>query len=164
MRLVTEENKKNEGTVRSTLISVHDVSLLIDAHCPWYSFVLIYLLFISGVSLAVSLHAPTDALRTRIMAINKTYPLEILMDACRRYCGEAEHSLLGKEYKKCTRSVMCVLCFSVPWHDMLCDWSATFLYSILPPVFCSWSFKRELTLIYLLTLDMFFSSFITMSR
>jgi 23S rRNA (adenine2503-C2)-methyltransferase len=45
-----------------------------------------------GVNLAVSLHAPTDDVRTEIMAINKTYPLRHLMDACREYsedpCGE----------------------------------------------------------------------------
>jgi 23S rRNA (adenine2503-C2)-methyltransferase len=37
------------------------------------------------VNLAISLHAPTNDLRTEIMAINKQYPLEVLMDACRKY-------------------------------------------------------------------------------
>ncbi len=35
-----------------------------------------------GVNLAVSLHAPNDLLRSHIMAINKTYPLALLMEAC----------------------------------------------------------------------------------
>jgi len=35
-----------------------------------------------GVSLALSLHAPTDELRSRIMPINQTYPLAAVMQAC----------------------------------------------------------------------------------
>ena len=41
------------------------------------------------LTLAVSLHAPNDALRTRLVPVNKTYPLERLMASCRRY---AEHT------------------------------------------------------------------------
>ena len=37
------------------------------------------------VNLAVSLNATTDEVRSRIMPINKTYPLKELLDACRRY-------------------------------------------------------------------------------
>ena len=37
------------------------------------------------VNLAVSLHAPNNDLRTRIMKINKAYPLEEVMKACRYY-------------------------------------------------------------------------------
>jgi 23S rRNA (adenine2503-C2)-methyltransferase len=37
------------------------------------------------VTLAVSLHAPNDALRLSLMPINKAYPLEKLMPACRYY-------------------------------------------------------------------------------
>lgn len=39
----------------------------------------------AGVRLAVSLHAPTDELRSQIMAINKSYPLADLMEACRKF-------------------------------------------------------------------------------
>jgi 23S rRNA (adenine2503-C2)-methyltransferase len=38
-----------------------------------------------GVNLAVSLSAPTDALRDRLMPINRRYPLAQLMAACRSY-------------------------------------------------------------------------------
>jgi len=41
------------------------------------------------LTLAVSLHAPNDALRTRLVPVNKTYPLDRLMTACRHY---AEHT------------------------------------------------------------------------
>jgi 23S rRNA (adenine2503-C2)-methyltransferase len=37
------------------------------------------------VNLAVSLNATTDEVRSRIMPINRTYPLRELLDACRRY-------------------------------------------------------------------------------
>ena len=37
------------------------------------------------VNLSVSLHAVTDRLRTRLMPINKTYPLEKLVEACEDY-------------------------------------------------------------------------------
>lgn len=39
----------------------------------------------SRVNLAVSLNAATNAVRDRIMPINKTYPIEMLLDACREY-------------------------------------------------------------------------------
>ncbi len=40
---------------------------------------------VSDVSLAVSLHAPTDALRSELMPLNRKYPIRDLLDACRRY-------------------------------------------------------------------------------
>jgi 23S rRNA (adenine2503-C2)-methyltransferase len=39
----------------------------------------------SDVSLAVSLHAPYDELRTQLVPLNKKYPIEELMAACTRY-------------------------------------------------------------------------------
>ncbi len=41
--------------------------------------------FRGEVALAISLHAPTDELRTALMPINKRYPLSELMPALRRY-------------------------------------------------------------------------------
>ena len=37
------------------------------------------------ISLAISLHGPNDEIRDRIMPVNKAYPIEVLLDACRRY-------------------------------------------------------------------------------
>ena len=37
------------------------------------------------LTLSVSLHAPTDEIRNTIMPVNKAYPTETLLDACRRY-------------------------------------------------------------------------------
>lgn len=42
-----------------------------------------------GVCLAVSLHAPNDELRSRIMPINSRYPLAELMAACREFSAKA---------------------------------------------------------------------------
>ncbi len=40
------------------------------------------------VTLAVSLHAPNNALRSRLMPINRAYPLELLIPAARHYSNE----------------------------------------------------------------------------
>ena len=37
------------------------------------------------LTLSVSLHAPTDEIRNTIMPVNKAYPTEALLEACRRY-------------------------------------------------------------------------------
>ena len=37
------------------------------------------------ISLAISLHGPNDTIRDRIMPVNKAYPIEELLGACRRY-------------------------------------------------------------------------------
>ena len=41
------------------------------------------------VALAVSLHAPDDALRDELVPINRKYPLAELLPACRRYLDVA---------------------------------------------------------------------------
>jgi len=37
------------------------------------------------ISLAISLHGPNDEIRNKIMPVNKAYPIEVLLAACRRY-------------------------------------------------------------------------------
>ena len=37
------------------------------------------------ISLAISLHGPNNELRSKVMPVNKAYPIEELLDACRRY-------------------------------------------------------------------------------
>ena len=50
------------------------------------------------VALAVSLHAPTDALRDDLVPLNKKYPLVELMAACRRYLDKAPRDFVTFEY------------------------------------------------------------------
>jgi 23S rRNA (adenine2503-C2)-methyltransferase len=50
------------------------------------------------VALAVSLHAPTDALRDELVPINKKYPLRELMVACHRYLENAPRDFITFEY------------------------------------------------------------------
>ncbi len=50
------------------------------------------------VALAVSLHAPNDALRDDLVPINKKYPLKELMAACRRYLSVAPRDFITFEY------------------------------------------------------------------
>lgn len=50
------------------------------------------------VALAVSLHAPNDALRDEIVPLNKKYPLRELMAACQRYLEKAPRDFITFEY------------------------------------------------------------------
>ena len=52
----------------------------------------------SDVSLAVSLHAPNDALRTELIPLNKKYPIAELMAACQRYVKRKPRSSITFEY------------------------------------------------------------------
>ncbi len=50
------------------------------------------------VALAVSLHAPDDALRDELVPINRKYPLRELMAACARYLEQAPRDFITFEY------------------------------------------------------------------
>jgi len=55
---------------------------------------------VSEVSLAVSLHAPNDALRNELVPINRRYPIAELLAACRRYLDKQpdKHRVVTVEY------------------------------------------------------------------
>jgi len=50
------------------------------------------------VALAVSLHAPTDALRESLVPLNNKYPIAELMQACVRYLAVAPRDFITFEY------------------------------------------------------------------
>ncbi len=50
------------------------------------------------VALAVSLHAPTDALRDDLVPLNIKYPLQELLAACERYLQAAPRDFITMEY------------------------------------------------------------------
>jgi 23S rRNA (adenine2503-C2)-methyltransferase len=50
------------------------------------------------VALAVSLHAPDDALRDVLVPINKKYPIDELLSACERYLDAAPRDFITFEY------------------------------------------------------------------
>ncbi|MFZ2288083.1 MAG: 23S rRNA (adenine(2503)-C(2))-methyltransferase RlmN [Halopseudomonas yangmingensis] len=51
------------------------------------------------VSLALSLHAPNDALRDQLVPLNRKYPLAVLLQACRNYIARlGEKRVLTIEY------------------------------------------------------------------
>lgn len=50
------------------------------------------------VALAVSLHAPNDALRDNLVPLNRKYPLDELMQACVRYLAHAPRDFITFEY------------------------------------------------------------------
>ncbi len=51
-----------------------------------------------GVGLAVSLHSVRDDLRDELVPINRKYPIEALLDACRRYPGASNARRITFEY------------------------------------------------------------------
>jgi len=53
---------------------------------------------VTDVSLAVSLHAPNDALRDELVPINRKYPIRELIDACKRYVGRENRRKVTFEY------------------------------------------------------------------
>ena len=53
---------------------------------------------VSEISLAVSLHAPDDALRDRLVPLNRKYPIAELLAACRHYIADLPHRRVTWEY------------------------------------------------------------------
>ncbi len=86
MRLMLDDNAYGLSRRRVTLSTsgiVPAIDRLRDA-CP--------------VALAVSLHAPNDALRDTLVPINRKYPLAELLAACRRYLDKAPRDFITFEY------------------------------------------------------------------
>jgi len=50
------------------------------------------------VALAVSLHAPNDALRDQLVPVNRKYPIKDLIAACNRYLDKAPRDFVTFEY------------------------------------------------------------------
>lgn len=53
---------------------------------------------VSDVSLAVSLHAPNNELRTELVPLNKKYPIEELLESCVRYALKKPRTSITFEY------------------------------------------------------------------
>ena len=53
---------------------------------------------VTNVSLAVSLHAPTDELRNQLVPLNRKYPIAELLNACRRYIADKPYRRVTWEY------------------------------------------------------------------
>ncbi len=86
LRLMLDDNAYGLSRRRVTL-STSGLVPLIDRlrdECP--------------VALAVSLHAPDNSLRDRLVPINRTYPLTSLMAACIRYLERAPRDFVTFEY------------------------------------------------------------------
>ncbi len=51
------------------------------------------------VSLAISLHAPNNALRDQLVPVNRKYPIEVLLESCKRFMdGKAAREKITIEY------------------------------------------------------------------
>lgn len=86
MHLMLDDNAYNLSRKRVTLSTAGVVPGIdrLAEQCP--------------VSLAISLHATTDALRDELVPINRKYPLAMLLDACRRYVARNPHGEITFEY------------------------------------------------------------------
>ena len=86
LRLMLDDNAYGLSRRRVTVSTVGIVPMMdrLRDECP--------------VALAVSLHAPNDALRDRLVPINAKYPLADLLAACRRYLERAPRDFVTFEY------------------------------------------------------------------
>ena len=86
LRLMLDDNAHGLSRRRLTVSTSGMVPMMdaLGATCP--------------VALAVSLHAPNDALRDRLVPLNRKYPLSELMAACRRYLDVAPRDFVTFEY------------------------------------------------------------------
>jgi 23S rRNA (adenine2503-C2)-methyltransferase len=86
LRLMLDDNAYGLSRRRITLSTSGIVPLMdrLRDECP--------------VALAVSLHAPNDALRDRLMPVNRKYPIAELLAACRRYLERAPRDFVTFEY------------------------------------------------------------------
>jgi 23S rRNA (adenine2503-C2)-methyltransferase len=86
LRLMLDDNGYGLSRRRVTVSTVGIVPMMdrLRDECP--------------VALAVSLHAPNDALRSRLVPINQKYPLAELLSACRRYLERAPRDFVTFEY------------------------------------------------------------------
>lgn len=74
LRLVNHPDGLNIGLRHisiSTCGIVNNINRLADEELP--------------ITLSISLHAPNDEIRNSIMPINRKYPIDLLLDACRKY-------------------------------------------------------------------------------
>jgi 23S rRNA (adenine2503-C2)-methyltransferase len=86
LRLMLDDHAYNLSRRRVTLSTVGIVPMMdrLRDECP--------------VALAVSLHAPNDALRSRLVPVNEKYPLAELLAACRRYLERSPRDFITFEY------------------------------------------------------------------
>jgi 23S rRNA (adenine2503-C2)-methyltransferase len=86
LRLMLDDHAYGLSRRRVTLSTVGIVPMMdrLRDECP--------------VALAVSLHAPNDELRTRLVPVNEKYPLAALLAACRRYLERSPRDFITFEY------------------------------------------------------------------
>ncbi len=86
LRLMLDDNAYGLSRRRVTVSTAGLVQQIdkLAAECP--------------VALAVSLHAPSDVLRDRLVPLNRKHPLGDLMAACRRYLRVAPRDFITFEY------------------------------------------------------------------
>lgn len=82
LELVTDENGNN--------LSMRNISLSTCGIVPKIEELLDKKL---QLTLSISLHAPSDEIRSRIMPVNKRYPVDELLEMCKRYTRETSRRI-----------------------------------------------------------------------
>jgi len=76
----------------------------------------------TDVALALSLHAPTDELRSELVPLNRKYPIKELLDSCRKYINSlGDKRFLTIEYTL-IKDVNDSLLHAEQLADLLCDY------------------------------------------
>lgn len=82
IRIINHKQGKNLG-MRNITVSTCGLVPMIDKFAKDFP----------QVNLAISLHAPNDAIRNSMMPVNKSYPIDVLIEACRRYTRETSRRI-----------------------------------------------------------------------
>ncbi len=77
IKLINDKNGRNLG-MRNITISTCGLVPMIDKFGKDFP----------QVNLAISLHAPNNEIRNAMMPVNKSYPVEVLVEACKKYTKE----------------------------------------------------------------------------
>lgn len=86
MRIMLDDNAYSISRKRLTLSTSGMVTAIdrLASDCP--------------VALAISLHAPNDEVRSKIIPLNNKYPIDELLDACNRYLASSPKDYITFEY------------------------------------------------------------------
>ncbi len=77
IRIVNDKNGRNLG-MRNITVSTCGLAPMIEKFGNDFP----------QVNLAISLHAPNNAIRNSMMPVNKSYPIEVLVETCRKYAKD----------------------------------------------------------------------------
>ena len=82
IRIINDKNGRNLG-MRNITVSTCGLVPMIETFAKDFP----------QVNLAISLHAPNNDIRNSMMPVNKKYPMEVLIEACKKYTEETSRRI-----------------------------------------------------------------------